>query len=231
MNRNWNGAVTMTLDADRLFLAASLPPLHGAVPPDTCPVCGAAQIPPESDDGLPPPEQHQFACGAMYLRPEDEPEPWTPHQRCLRVPLEAALAWIRDRCIRDGSAAAKPLTAATDAPAPFELGEGSPLALGFRPFQGERPPETCPSCSAEAAREHESRGFRMYTCKGAWWANSTRPGPGGDIPMSWQGSDECSRPPTAALLAVLRAEATRKGNPRIEAACNEAERLAGGQST
>ncbi len=205
----------MTTDPEiTLHFCAALPSLHGGEPPGRCPVCGSEQVPPESDDGIPPPEQHQYRCDASYLRPEDEPGPWEPCHVCGRVPLGAAAAWIRGMASKSGGAGEAlsvidALGAVVPVAPPFEVEGRSPLGLVLGTVHGERAPDRCPSCGAATVKGPAS--FWTYACGARFWATSTRPGPTGPVAMSWQGIGECPQPPLERLLEVLRAAALREG--------------------
>jgi hypothetical protein len=196
-----------------LHLVAALPSLDGGTPPATCPVCGSLQVPPESDDGIPPPELHQYRCNASYALPEDQPGPWQPCHRCGRVPLLSVAAWIRDRCVRCGSAAAADITQAISQLALPESSKAAALEVLFGNFRGEDPPLTCPSCGAHG--KPDSPGFRDYSCGASVWSTSARPSPSGYIPMSWAGRGGCPRAPIALLLKILHAKAVHEGDASI----------------
>ncbi|MFO0593092.1 MAG: hypothetical protein U0441_36455 [Polyangiaceae bacterium] len=200
----------------RFLFCAILPEIGDAQPPPCCPVCGAAQVPPESDDGVPPPEQHLYACDASYLRPEDEPGPWEPCAPCKRVPLMVAAAWIRERAAHEGKTILA--SVAIEAP-PYMLADRSPLGLLPGEVAAERAPEVCPSCGAATVKGPSS--FWSYACGARFWATSTRPGPSGPVPMTWRGIGECTRPPVERLLEVLRDAAKREGAGELATACGD----------
>ena len=201
----------------RFLFCAVLPEIGDAQPPSRCPVCGAEQVPPESDDGVPPPEQHLYACDASYLRPEDEPGPWEPCGPCKRVPLGVAVAWIRERAAEEGKSV---LAGCANAAPPFTLSDRSPLGLLPGEVRAERAPEVCPSCGAPTVKG--PAGFWSYACGARFWATSTRPSASGPVPMSWRGIGECARPPVERLLEVLREAAEREGAADVVAACEGA---------
>ncbi|WP_437623261.1 hypothetical protein [Sorangium sp. So ce1151] len=187
-------------------LYARLPALGGAEPPPVCPVCSSAQVPPESDHGLPPPEQWVYTCNGAYSLPDNDggERAWEPYDFCGRVPTVKALAWLRDLCRADpvlSDAAAVLERAVREAP-PYPPGAEPPLLLGLPPVAGERVPEVCPVCSAKTSLV--SPGFHHYACGGATWVTSTRPGPAGaQVPLTWGGYQPCARPPIRELLLAL----------------------------
>jgi hypothetical protein len=206
-----------------LILCAMLPPFSEGLPSETCPACGAAQVPPESDGGLPPPEMHQYQCGASYLRPEDQPGPWEPYHRCGSVPLIAVAAWIRDLCARVGAATAAPLADAVLVSPPYASTHTHVLEVLFGNIQAEQPPQTCPSCGASGTLT--GAGFWTYACGATFMSTSARPGPSGYIPMSWVGMQACPAPLLRCLLELLRRKANEKGDHLITSAAEATTRL------
>lgn len=213
----------MPQDIDVPFLlVAALPPLHGGAPPATCPICGAKQVPPGSDEGLPPPEMHEYVCNASYVRPEDQPGPWEPYHRCGYMPLLAAAAWIRDSCVSSGSPAATIMQSAITVVAPYESRDGQVIEVLFGNIQGERPPESCPSCGAVG--EPSPPHFWGYACGAQLMSTSMRPTATGYIPMSWVGLNECPVPPLKLLVKLLHAKAVKEANHPIATAAAAALR-------
>lgn len=205
------------------YFLTRLPVLHGGAPPATCPICGAKQVPPGSDDGIPPPEMHEYICNASYSRPEDQPEgPWEPCHRCGRVSLPAAAAWIRDfsseRCIP----AATIMNDVVTMLPPYDGMGKSVLEVLFGNIDTEQPPLACPSCGASGMSDLPH--FWNYACGASFGATSARPSAMGYIPMSWVGRGPCPQAPLSLLLEILRAKAKREGNERIATAAAAALR-------
>ncbi|WP_437307410.1 hypothetical protein [Sorangium sp. So ce388] len=195
----------MSPNAKHLY--ARLPALGGAEPPPVCPICNSAQVPPESDDGLPPPEQWVYTCNGAYILPDGDggERAWEPYDFCGRIATGKALAWIRDLCRADHvfSDATAVLDGAVREAPPYPLGAEPPLLLGLPSVASERAPEVCPVCSATTSRV--SPGFHHYACGGAMWVTSTRSGPAGaQLPMTWGGYQPCARPPIKELLLALK---------------------------
>ncbi|WP_437876894.1 hypothetical protein [Sorangium sp. So ce513] len=218
----------MSSNAKHLY--ARLPALDGAEPPPVCPICSSAQVPPESDDGLPPPEQWVYTCNGAYIQPDDDggERAWEPYDFCGRIPTIKALAWVRDLCRADpvlSDAAAELARAVRDAP-PYPLGAEAPLLLGLPPVAGERAPEACPVCCAKTSLV--SPRFHHYACGGAIWVTSTRPGPaGGQVPTAWGGYQPCARPPLSELLHALK----ERGEPWSDVLQRCEEAMAAARST
>lgn len=211
----------MTTNVDiPFYLVAPLPELGSGAPPAACPVCGASQVPPESDDGIPPPELHEYQCNATYMRLEDQPDSWEPCHRCGRVPLLAAAAWIRDFCARTAAPAESIMREAVSVPAPYECTNGPVLEVLFGNIQGERPPETCPSCGAEGTLDPPSSW--SYACGATLAATSARRTPDGYVPTSWVGRGGCPRAPLGRLLEILHRMAVRDDDRTIAAAAKAA---------
>jgi hypothetical protein len=209
------------LEALGMGLSANLPALDGVAPPAQCPLCGRRQVPPESDAGLPPPEEWEYACGSSYALPEDEdaPQRWEPCKPCSRIATPQALSWVRDFCRADPrlDAVASVISADLQAAAPYPVERGMPVAVTLPPIQGEYAPDACPVCSR--ATTGASAGPRRYACGASYWATSTRPGPGGaGIPMTWRGLGPCGQPPLEIVLHVLRA----RGEPEWMGLCERA---------
>lgn len=211
----------VNIDYGRMNLRVGLPQLVGADPPSACPVCGSRQIPPESDAGIPPPEETTYACEASYYLPEDKiaPDGWEPCKSCCEVRTRPALAWLRERCAADPSSAgvAAVLSRAVPEAPPYRRENGPTLEVTLPPTRGERTHESCPICESPTSKlsEHAHR----YACGASYWATSLRPGPGGEMtPMTWAGRGSCRRASIATIFRVLRA----RDEPEWKSVCNEA---------
>jgi hypothetical protein len=209
------------IDYSKVGISVALPPLDGAAPPTACPICGRKQIPPECDDGWPPPEERHYDCDASYALPEDEtlPKLLEPCRRCDFVPTHHALAWLRDRC-----ATGIGLTQVTlainrvvhEAP-PYRAEAGSPLSISLPRPEGAQAPTTCPICGASTI--HRSESFHRYACGGSFWSTQRRPGPDGSmVPTAWQAFDDCNLPSVSTVLRTLQA----RNEPEWSAVCEEA---------
>jgi endogenous inhibitor of DNA gyrase (YacG/DUF329 family) len=208
-------------DYSKLGISIGLPPLDGAEPSATCPICGRAQIPPESDDGWPPAGEYHYACDASYVLPEDEtlPQVLEPCKPCNFVPTRLALAWLRDRSEADPALTKVASTIRRVVPQapPYRVEARSPLAISPPRPEGARTLATCPICGAATMNVSES--FHRYVCGGSFWSTQLRPGPDGSmIPEVWQAFSSCNRAPVAVVLRVLQA----RNEPEWKAVCDEA---------
>ncbi len=211
----------MNIDYGRMDLRVVLPRLVGINPPLACPVCGSSQIPPESDAGLPPPEEPTYSCDASYYLPEDKiaPNGWEPWKSCCEVRTRPALAWLRERCAADPSSVgvAAVLSRAVPEAPPYRVENGPTLEVTLPPTQGERAYENCPICESPTSKFSEH--FHRYSCGADYWSTSLRPGPGGKmIPMTWACIGSCPSASTEVILQVLRA----RNEPEWKSVCDEA---------
>lgn len=218
------------LSLERLSIAIPLPPLGGEQPPPRCPFCGAERVPPESDDGLPPPEQHVYLCGSSYGLPDDPalPQLWEPRWAAGCPTPEQSLAFVRDRSGRAPELAGvhAAISAVVEADPLYPAKEKLPLQVSLpRDVLGERPPERCPICSAPVVSLDGS--LQGYRCGALYMVSSARPdGRGGLVPESWVAMGACESPPLSVVLGVIQRKAEAQDQPRLAAACAEArERL------
>lgn len=189
------------------YVGARLPSLRGATPPDLCPICNRRRVPPESDDGLPPPEQWVYVCNGAYALPEDDDTPrvWEPYDFCGEVRTEQALAWLRDGCHDDAGFASvqSVLERAVHIAPPYRAKGASPLLLHLPTIDGEHTPEVCPVCGAEGRLI--SRGLHDYVCGARYRVTSESPRPDGTrAPRSWGPLSPCGCPPLAMVLHALQ---------------------------
>jgi len=196
-----------TSDRAHLYVSACVPPLGGAEPSPYCPLCGKSRTPPESDDGIPPPEQWIYHCESGYALPEDpqKEQVWEPYSACFKVATPQVLSWIRDFCQAkvDLAPVAVILAKTVTNPAPYPSTGRPPLRVGLPPVRGEAVSDSCPICLAPTNRV--SDGFHGYTCGGLYWVTSHRPGPNRTtVPMTWADFHSCEEPPVSAILRALR---------------------------
>jgi hypothetical protein len=178
-------------------VCVALPELPaGASPPASCTICSRQRVPPESDDGIPPPHQWLYACGGGYIaEAEEDLDDWQPCWPCYRVTTEQALARLREaneapviQAILDRVKAAAP--------------DGA-LCLTLPRHRGAKMPETCPSCGASEVNALDT--WCSYACGAGYDLASTSRGPDGrPVSTSFAGNAPCSRPSTRDLLRSLR---------------------------
>ena len=182
---------------DDIVICVSLPSLVGS-PPERCIVCSAARVPPESDDGIPPPYHWDYVCNGGYFA-EDEIAlaDWSPRGCCFAITTEQALANLRDT--EEFRELQPNLAQITAQP----LDQGCTLCVSLPRIQGPSTPSMCPICRVAPTTKHPN-GEKQYECGAYYSLSSTRPGPyGKPEPTSFVGCYPCTRPPLKAILRCL----------------------------